>query len=145
MENIRADTVITETTSTFGGYDISGSNIVWSFLSYYVPLDVYLYRLDDKSTTLLGVPGRQPHINVNKVVWTAGDLGKFFSNKNPSIVSYDLQSLISLTAVQGNSNEPVAVDVIDNNVLVYSVISEKLGEKGFRDLFIRTLGCPCNP
>lgn len=141
LENIQSDTVITETTNRFSGYDVSGSNVVWSYGDTSLPMDVYLYNLNDKSTTLLGVPGTGPHVNGNKIVWTSGNVTSapvHWPFHGTWVTSYDLNTrLVSMVTLQEDGSESSAIDLIDNNTLLYYMRGS--------GLLIRTLGCPCNP
>jgi hypothetical protein len=140
LESIGSDAVITETSNTFSGYDISGGNVVWSYGDTIAPMYVYMYNLDNKSTDLLSVIGMEPHINNDKVVWTMGDISpisRYIPFHGKWVMSYDLNTRLAAPVTpREDGGESWAVDVIDNNTLVYRTGS---------GLFTRTLGCPCQP
>jgi hypothetical protein len=142
LENDIPNKVITETTQvTFGTYDVWGSNVVWSYQFYIVPQSVYLYSMDDKSTTLLSVTAIGPNVNGSKVVWAEGDFPIFPLTRESLfhgmwLASYDLNTRLVSTVVPKEEGSLYADDLLDKNTLMYS----KSG-----GLFIRTLGCPCQP
>jgi hypothetical protein len=142
LENNIPDRVITETTQlTFGTYDVWESNVVWSYQFTIIPRSIYLYSLDDKSTTLLSVTAIGPHVNGSKVVWAEGDFPIFPLTRETLfhgmwLASYDLDTRLVSTVVPKEEGWLYADGLLDNNTLIYS----KNGS-----LFTRTLGCPCQP
>ncbi|HEX2910159.1 MAG TPA: hypothetical protein VH186_05080 [Chloroflexia bacterium] len=100
LDGSKPDTLIVKGKGPFSGYNISGSNVVWSFLPPAPDQAVYLYNTGNGNTTNLwsGMTGltsgqavstSQPLIAGNKVAWVNGPGG---GKPDWSVSVYDLSS-----------------------------------------------------
>jgi hypothetical protein len=73
------DTVLAEREAGylgFGGYDLSGSTVVWAYASWSGDAGGYVYRIADGTTTTLGSARvSAPHIRGDRVVWAEAAAG----------------------------------------------------------------------
>lgn len=136
------DRIVNETWKGYSGSDVSGDTIVWGFGTQVASLDIYLYNVRDGTSKMIGREGIEPHINGNKVVWTAGGIRMVMHSpqRGTFINVYDINTGLTSTVAHTSEGWPQAIDVLDGNVLLYTAGSDQPGEEIIKNLYVRSLG-----
>lgn len=121
LDGSQKSTVIATTTNGYGGYEVSGENVVWSGEN---DRRIYLYNMSTGFTKLISptnVDSTNPLINGNLVAWTEGSIDR----TSMKLYNIAIGSVSTVVPPSDSVGVVAAQAIISSEALAYTVQAER--------------------